>query len=439
VNVNRKIFHSALVIGAVMVFVKCAAALRDLITAAYFGTSPAVDSFFLALTIPAIFINVLGASFGAAATPLYLKKKEQAPPPASVNFISSCLSLLLLILTVGTLLLGAIFIVYFRLKHPGTLSKEAFLTRNLILILLPTIIFGGLSTFICTILNAEERFALPAASALSVHVLGALGIFLCHDTWGVYALACGILAGSILQTIMLVRQLASAGLISSLRPALDSTTHREIRIGYVPVALGTLLMGSAPLIDQVMASWLGPGEVAILGYGNKIAGFFLDIGSLALGTAIFPYLARMSASNETKNLRHTIRVYARLIIVVTLPLAIVLSLASVPLVRLIFERGSFSASDTARVARIQSILSLQIPFYALGILFTRVLPAIGANQYILWATCFNVILNVTLNYLLMSCMGLEGIALSTVFVYAFSATFTGYFSYKNLKSPEPTT
>ena len=58
------------------------------------------------------------------------------------------------------------------------------------------------------------------------------------------------------------------------------------------------------------------------------------------------------------------------------------------------------------------------------------------NTIMMWGSACNLIVNISLNYLLMQWFGIIGIALSTSFVYLFSFVFLLFFLIKNLRAAE---
>ena len=97
-----------------------------------------------------------------------------------------------------------------------------------------------------------------------------------------------------------------------------------------------------------------------------------------------------------------------------------------PLVRLIYERGAFTAQDTHLVAQVQRGLALQLPFYLASILVVRLISSLRANHILMFGAIISVTVNFTLNYALMRPFGVAGIALSTSAVYLVSFLFVSY-------------
>jgi len=199
---------------------------------------------------------------------------------------------------------------------------------------------------------------------------------------------------------------------------------------------GAFIMSGTNLVDQTMAAMLGSGSVSVLSYGKKITTVAVGISSMALSAAVMPHFSRMVAARDWSGVRDTLKSYVPLILLVTVPLAVILTLSSQSMVRLLFQRGAFTADDTLKVASVQSLLLLQLPFYVLGIFFVRLISAFKANHILMWGTAISFTLNIVLDYLFMRWLGVAGIALSTTIVYAVALCYLCRMSFHLLKNAE---
>jgi len=200
------------------------------------------------------------------------------------------------------------------------------------------------------------------------------------------------------------------------------------------MAAGALLMSGTEVVDQSMAAMLGPGSVAALSYGNRVVSLIIGIGSLSLSTAIFPYFSRMVAANDWAGVRATVKTYARLIVLITVPITLALVYFSNPIVGLLFERGAFTAGDAHLVGRVQALYLLQTPFYFLGIMGVRLLSALKMNHILMGISAINLFTNIVANYVFMRYLDLPGISLSTSLVYFISAILIYLFLRSRLKT-----
>jgi putative peptidoglycan lipid II flippase len=177
------------------------------------------------------------------------------------------------------------------------------------------------------------------------------------------------------------------------------------------------------VIDQSMALTLGSGIPSALGYATKIVAFGAGVASVAVGAAVMPYFSHMVAGSEWLHLRRSLIGVIGVIALITVPGTIILALAPVPVVRLLFQRGAFTAINTAMVASVLQVLCLQIPFFVASIPISRAMSALRANHILAVAAGINIVLKCALNFALMPLLGVVGIALATSVVYAVSFSY----------------
>ena len=147
---------------------------------------------------------------------------------------------------------------------------------------------------------------------------------------------------------------------------------------------------------------------------------------------VFPYFSRMVAEKHWTNVRSTLRLYSRLILALSVPATIAIWFLSGWIVSLLFERGAFNSSDAAAVADVQQILALMIPFYALGVLYSRAVVSLQKTHLMLISSGIVFIVNVVADYLLKELIGVNGIALATVINYALQFTLMWFLTRRAL-------
>jgi putative peptidoglycan lipid II flippase len=171
-----------------------------------------------------------------------------------------------------------------------------------------------------------------------------------------------------------------------------------------------------------MATQLGAGSVAELGYGGRIVGGILGIVAMAFGTAALPRYSMYAAAADFSGLLRAFRRDSLFVVTLGIGIAVALISVSTPVTRLLYERGAFSAADTAAVARVQAFCAVQLPGYLFGILGSRVMNALQREWELLAISVVGALLNVVGNLVLSRWLGVAGIALSTGIVYAVTGT-----------------
>jgi putative peptidoglycan lipid II flippase len=160
-----------------------------------------------------------------------------------------------------------------------------------------------------------------------------------------------------------------------------------------------------------MAATLGAGRVAAWTYGSKLVAVILTIGPSAMATVALPHFSRMAARSEWTLIVNTKKTFYRLILLVSVPLTVALAYASEPLVRFLYQRGSFTEGDVVLVAGIQRLCALQLPFVMLSALVYRLISSLRSNDVLMWGAALHLISTIVLNSAVMQWLGIAGIAL----------------------------
>lgn len=417
-SANRRIFAATVTVGGFTLLVKFAAMVKELFVARAFGTGDALDAYLIAFVLPAFAINVIARALNLAFMPTYIQVFEGDGAEAAQRLFSAILAWGTSLLLVCTGLLVVLGPGVLPLLGSGFSPEKLELTRSLFFLMLPILMLGGLAQLCSAVLNAGERFALASVVPVATPVLAVVLLVTVGDRWGIYALAAATLAGFGVELGLLTGGLRKRGL--SLRPSFGGTDGalRQVRNQFLPMVASALLMSSTTLVDQAMAAMLEPGSVSALNYGNKVVALVVGISAMALGTAVLPHFSRMAAARDWVAVGHTLRSYVRLIVISAVPLTLAIIACSEVIVRLLFERGAFLASDTTLVASVQTMYALQVPFYILSILGVRLISSQNQNHVLAVLAAINLVLNVVGNYVLSYYLGVAGIALSTSVMYA---------------------
>ncbi len=435
-SVNQRIFGAALTVGFLSFVVSAVVGLKDVIVAAIFGTTNDMDAFLIAILLPTFVISIVATSFNAALIPVYIEVRDNEGPEAAQRLFSGITLLTVGLLTLTALLLAGIGPVILPLIASGFSASKMNMTMDLFYILVLIVVVSGLCTVWGAVLNAGERFAWASMSNGIVPVSSIVFLIVFGRAWGISALACGVVVGFVLQAVFLGIGLKRRGLSLRLRWPGFTGSMRRVLGQYLPMVVGSVIMGGSPLIDQSMAAILRPGSVAALNYGEKVVTLVLTVGTMALSTAVLPFFSKMAAQRDWPGMRHSVTTYSRLILLVTIPFTLLVCLFSEPIVRIIFQRGQFTEADTTLVSQVQIMFLLQVPFFTLGILFVRLISSLQANYILMWGTMISFTVNIVFNYLLMQLFGVAGIALSTTIVYVVACLFLSRMFYRKMRTVE---
>jgi putative peptidoglycan lipid II flippase len=436
-SAHRQVVSAAAIVAVFTFGAKLAGAAKEVVVAHHFGTSADLDAFILAFLLPSFAISVIGGSLNTALIPTYVEVRQREGPEAAQRMLSSTMVISLALLVGAAIVLGLLVPTALPLISPGLEPSKLLLTRHLAYLLMPCLVVAGTTMTWSAVLNAHGRFAPSAAASLALPITTAAALLLFGRTWGIHALAAGMLGGycgeALLVGLALHRQhLAILPRWSGMTPAV-----RRVIGQYAPMVAGMVAMDSNPVVNSLMAAHLGAGSVAALGYGGKLEAFAMGIGAVSIGAAVLPHFSRLSAAEDWPGLQRTIRTYAAVLILASIPVTIAAIWLSEPMIRALFQRGAFTSADTVLVARIQSFYLAALPFRFAAILFLRFMMAVKATRALMWIAMVSSVVNVAGNYLFSRFLGVAGIALATTVVYVISTLLAFAYTRQKLRALIP--
>jgi putative peptidoglycan lipid II flippase len=169
----------------------------QLIIAYYFGAKFQRDAYFVAISIPLFLITVINGSLGYIFIPQVVDKKEKESNEHVNQFIYSTFVFLfffILILIVSLSLFNNEIVSLF-FSNYNIAEKKAIST--LLLILLPTILFNVISSFLSSLYQIEGIFLVPAIANILNITVNILIFILLNDKYGINGLAIAYLCGSV--------------------------------------------------------------------------------------------------------------------------------------------------------------------------------------------------------------------------------------------------
>ena len=248
---------------------------------------------------------------------------------------------------------------------PGFEGDQLSYTASLLRIILPAIIFSGLTNLLSSIYYAEHRFLRPAMVPVVNTALMLLSVVLLNSWWGIKSLAFGYVIGSVASFIILTPILFTRGRYQLCFDLRNDGVRQVIRV-MAPLVLAYLFYKGGTVFQRMIASTLPTGSISYLGYATRITSILGGIATAGIATTIFPVMARSWAENDLAKVREYFAKAVRIILLITLPIAMVFVTIGIPIIQLLLERGAFDHSDTVAVASVMLIL-LPGPFICGGL------------------------------------------------------------------------
>jgi putative peptidoglycan lipid II flippase len=130
------------------------------------------------------------------------------------------------------------------------------------------------------------------------------------------------------------------------------------------------------VIGGMIASWQD-GAVSYLYYADRLYELPLAIVGIAIGVVLLPDVSRHLRAGNHAAVMDSQNRSVEFAMLLTLPAAVALAVVPAPIVGALFERGAFSAQDTAAVAAALAIFALGLPSFVLIKVFS---PAFFARE-----------------------------------------------------------
>jgi len=152
--------------------------------------------------------------------------------------------------------------------------------------------------------------------------------------------------------------------------------------------------------------------VSWLYYANRLIEMPLGVVSIAIGTVLVPAFTHAVRSGDSHELAHVESRGLELSIGLALPAALALAALAEPVVRILFERGAFTADDTAATAAALAAFALGLPGHVLAKTFSPVFFAREDTGTPMRAALLGLVVAIGGSLLLRPSMGHVGIALA---------------------------
>jgi putative peptidoglycan lipid II flippase len=351
--------------------------IRDMFIAAALGSGPVAEAFFVAQRLPNLFRRLFAeGAFQSAFVPIFTRTLERDGKEAAERFAEESLAALAATLILVTVI-AELCMVWLTLGlAPGfAADPEKFeLTVMLSRIAFPYLALVSLVSLFAGVLNGMGRFAAAAFSPalLNVVLIGALiYVFWSGHVESVEAgivLSGAIIVGGFVQLVFLAFACHRAGM--TLRPKLPRLTpgvRHLIRLGAPSIVAGGVVQINI-VVGTIIAS-LQPGAVSWLYYADRLYQLPLGVVGIAIATVLLPEIARAIQGGRDDIASHTQNRGVEFATAITLPAAVALFVIPGPIIAVLFERGAFTAADTAATAPALAAYAVGLPaFVAIRVL-----------------------------------------------------------------------
>ncbi|MEN8785095.1 MAG: murein biosynthesis integral membrane protein MurJ [Akkermansiaceae bacterium] len=264
------------------------------------------------------------------------------------------------------------------------------------------------------VLTTLKKFAAPAFSPVILNLVflcGLLGLVQFVEWRGVALAYCVAVAG-FLQLGVLWWVCLRAGLPVALKKPVFDSGFKRLLILMGPGVVAAGIQQINLLVGGIVASFQ-QGAISYIYYADRIYQLPLGMIGIAFGMVLLPEITRLLNSDKEKEARSTMVSGLELAMIVTVPAAIALMVIPQEIISVIFERGTFTASDSLQTGRALGAFAIGLPGY---VLIKVLQPGYFARENTkspMWMAGITVIVNIVFSLLLFPFLGHVGIAIAT--------------------------
>lgn len=423
--------RATVIVSVAMMVSRILGLLRTSLFAATFGVSPAADAYTYAFTLPDTIFNIVaGGALASAFIPVFtdylIKRKDSS---TAWHVASSAFNIATLALTIfaGICIVFASPILHLLVPTQFTPQRGVtpigpqIVTLTQVMLLQP--IFLGAATMGVAVLQARQRFLLPAlgqviytASLIGgilateldqrTHIFGG-GLGIMGPTWGV-------VAGAALQFAVCVPGLVALKMRYRLTFDLAHPGVRDMFRLMGPRIFNAVASYAAILITTAWLSSIDINDRLGYGYRTAFSLMLLPVGlfGMAVSQAAFPTLAALVSDRQWERLRATVTGTLRGMIYLAMPSALGLAVLANPVSLLLLAHGHFEPQYV-------SVVSVPLVYFSFGLvglasdeILVRSFYALHDSRTPVLVNCANLAFVLGLSYILLQPMGAGGLALA---------------------------
>ena len=385
---------------------------EKMVVAHYFGTTATADTYFAITSILLSAVFLVRELIHPTLLPTLHQAMKRSPDVFDDLFARMFRWVLLLVLLAAGA--GAMIMPYtMPLFVPGFGNEQQAQVAFVMRWLLPAGVLLALTDVTYTTLNAKGKLVAASLAEAAFKVVVLVGVFLLIPLSGLNAIPMAMLAGAAVCLCIHLAVLRQPIVRAKSTPDGGKLLGRMAWL-MAPIVIGVVFSHISDLVDNHLASHLPEGELSCLAYAKKIAYSILLIGPVALATVLYARASRLASLSRHDELAQLVGKGLKLLLFLGVPIACLMIELRMPIVQVLFERGSFDAASTAGVAAAMVIYGLGLAALSVEGLTVYSFFALTDTRTPVAAGVICVILNIVLAVWLIGPMGYLGIATALV-------------------------
>lgn len=409
---KNRLVKSSLYLTIMIILIKLAGFIKQIVVANYYGASLDTDIFFLAYGFENSITSILFSTLQITIVLIYIDELKNKGRKASSDFIST-------VIMTFTPIAGVIGAIIFLMSDPiayligpayNGIAHET-LSQTIKLFSVVTIL-NPLTTVLSSVFNAENHYIKAKISTLITNIVDIVMIVLFASSIGVAARNYAFIISNLLNAVMLYVMARSLVYIHIFKFNIDDKIRKLIRLT-IPIMFGNGATIILTMIDRIISSYLDEGSVSALDYSNSIYSILISFVSTALVTVLTTYFAELAAEQQTKAISDSFVKISRIVLIPMVIICSIILCLSADVIRIVYEHGQFDSYATELVSTAVIGYVIAAIFVIVKDIAIRVLYALELTKFPFYASIIGGGINIIFSILLMRIIGVLGITLGT--------------------------
>lgn len=364
--------------------------VREMAYMAFMNVGWVNDAFQYAFTIPNLFRRLLGeGALTAAFIPIFKEKEKIHGEVEMWRAANAVIS--------GLIVAAAAIIVVVMLAISAALSIHHFpekteLMLRLLRMMFPYMLLVCIAAAMMGMLNARGHFFIPAMGATMLNVVMIASVFWLAPKFGVglpadqklpvqiFALAYGVLAAGVAQAAFQMPTLWKDGFRYRWVSPWRDETVRLVVTRMIPGTIGLAAFQINVALVQLVGFFVANGVVSSFNGAVRLMELPQGMFGISLATYLLPTLAGLATDKNYPEFRATLRHGLSTLIFLNLIASVLLVTLAEPIVRLLYQHGSFTEASTLRVASTLQYLAPGLVMFSTVNILARAFYALGDTK-----------------------------------------------------------
>lgn len=412
---------AAMIVGGGVLLSRVLGIIRDIVFASMLGADGVTDVYVAAFRIPD-FANYLLAGGFLAITfiPIFAKYLADDEEEEAWKGFTAILRWLAIGITSLIAIAWVLTPAIVEMLYPAFTEAQVASTIDLTRIVLPAQFAFVVGAMFTAVQYAKGSFGIPTLAPIIYNV--------CIIAGGViYAVAtgsadpAGFIWGALVGAFLgnLAFQVWGASRVGMRFDFSAAWRHPAVWM-YIVIAFPLMLGQSVVALDEtfmsIFGAMVGEGTATELQFARRT--MFVPVGIIAQAAAVaaYPTLARLFAEGNRTAMLRTVNRALKYVLVLSIAAAGIAMALATPIIRVLFERGAFTATSTEAAASALVMYSLSIPIWGALQIITRAFYARRQMWTPVIVGSIATLIAIPTYIVMQRSFGIQGVALASVIV-----------------------